>query len=798
METFMKAQIKILDEVNITYYSIDIELDYSEKEQRYKKNPRNMPSYKNIKLKKYFTKSKCGTIIPLGINYDYLIGIDVDNKGDTLIFYKELMKQYGYDQINTFFVKTINDGYHYYFKLNEEQQKGLIDFMASTSIIFSTVEHPVFIDVKYTNQVFFGSSYLTTDDGDILKYEIMNNVKPDILPDFLYTEILDKYKKSINNVKNKPQKEKTDLQIKNNNSTEKFIVNRLKLYLDCLDLNRFDNRDDWLVIGAIIFNESHNYELFKEYSKKSKKYDKDGCIKLWNSFNENHEKQVSIKRLINMAQEDCKIKKYNFAQAKLMDTKYLLEKLFFEQESDHYLGLLFGHLYFKEKFTYDEIKQKWYFINDYGLYRCDERGSIIKKHISSNFTFDILKLYEKIVGFSKNEEDKIKFNNKYNKICIFCENYKTRENVFTSAKLYCASTDLYKLLDTTSKFVIGFDNGVYDLQTNIFRDAKPEEYVSKTVGRNYIKADPENKKKAYEILRSMFGNQETFDYFMKTVSLCLIGENPEEKFFVWLGRSGANGKGLLKDIISACIGEYMDVIPSSYFYKSSITNSQSADPIMVSKKTCRYLISSELDRDEALKSSTIKTISGNDTLSVRDLYSKPETFIPPFKLILQSNVEPKITDIDGGIKRRIVIIPFIMTFVDDPREPNERQIDKTLKYEINTNKKYVNEFFEILLDYYILYKKYKLIMPKDIREATDKFINDNDPVSEWLKENIIKTNNNKNKILSSVLYNNFEQFNETNINVSTTYFKNLMLQNGVMYKRLKEGIFFFGIKFKEE
>src|SRR5437899_1088708 len=72
---------------------------------------------------------------------------------------------------------------------NEEQKKGLENFMSSTGLCFTTPENQRNIDVKYSNQFFFGPSYLI-HDGHIKKYEIETDSEPVILPYYLYDEIL--------------------------------------------------------------------------------------------------------------------------------------------------------------------------------------------------------------------------------------------------------------------------------------------------------------------------------------------------------------------------------------------------------------------------------------------------------------------------------------------------------------------------------------------------------------------------------------------------------------------------------
>lgn len=801
IRTFLKKQIDILNNNNIIYHSIDIQLSWNDVEQKLKKNPIGMPTYKNKKINCNYDSTKNGLIIPLGQKYGGLIGVDVDNKNDTINFFNNLAMDNDFD-LNTLAIKTINDGMHYYFKLSEEQQKKLNNFMASTALCFTTIEQKRNIDIKYNNQVFFGPSYLTLNNK-IYKYEIETDTEPIILPDFLYTEILKNHldqgnanKKICNNTlnieKNQPNIQPEKRKINKENEE------RLRIYLNCINPKRFDDRNEWLILGAIIYNEFGSFDLFEEYSKKSLKYDKIGCAMLWNSFKDDHNKKVYIKKLIELAEYDTENNRALFTHALINDIFGILDTLYNFGPSDLYMSYLFYNLN-KHDFMYDTINETWYAINEYGIYNINKKGDPVKKRMDQCLISAIKKEYIRLFKLITNDADaslsKALFK-KYQALVKYCASARNSDNLLSKVKLLYIVDRVYEKMDSINPNLIGFENGVYDLKENIFRNAMPEEYISVTTGYNYKIADSILKKEAMKLFETIFPDQEELKYVLKHISLGLYGANPQEQFFIWIG-SGANGKGFLRDIIQIVIGDYYDTMDITYLYKSNIIRADAPNPVMARKKNSRFVVSSEPEGDVVLKSSTIKSLSGNDPQQVRMLYGDSFNYVPKFKLVIQTNNEPVFFGFDGGMKRRATMINFPTKFVENPILFYEKQIDKTLKKKITIDKQYIHEFFEIFVDHYKLYLFEGFKMPSRFEEDTKKFIKNNDPIGEWIESNVEKTNKVKDMVRASYLYNDYIDYMEKDDRgVTQLLFKNTLCTMGITQKKKKDGLYYVGIKLK--
>ena len=90
-----------------------------------------------------------------------------------------------------------------------------------------------------------------------------------------------------------------------------------------------------------------------------------------------------------------------------------------------------------------------------------------------------------------------------------------------------------------------------------------------------------------------------------------------------------------------------------------------------------------------------------------------------------------------------------------------------------------------------------LPVPKQVKEDSLEYIDDCNEVLGFIMDGYIVTNNEKDKIQSSALFNDFKS--KTNSKMLASKFKDDMLAiSGITNKRLKSGVYFFGIKEKTE
>lgn len=749
---FLKTQFRTMKEKSITFVSKDLYIDSITDEGLVKKKIKGNPTKEDIQKgwsKPLIDYTKNGCIIPLGQEYN-LFCVDVDNKGDTVKEWNNYVDDHDIN-INTFTLKTINKGYHYYYKLKDNQISKLTGFTKDTGKKFLGCMN---IDLLYS--MYSNGPSIIEYDGDIYKYKIINDSNVAYMPKQLFNDIYNHINK-----KNDTPKIKTDKTV-NNNEYSKDI---LKLYLS--PLTKLSNRDDWLKVGSFILNNGGTVNDFNIFSKQYPSYyDEKGLISAWSVIEKNKYKCDIKKILLDY------ITPIEYFNIEVRDTEKILTSIFKENLiNDNTISNLYYSLYPNEC-IYDTSSKNWYVINEYGIYVNYKDDNImikekLKKVVNGYLLTKITDKFNQIHMSNESDDIKEKQIKELNKLKDKINSYFGKNTHKNSVINECMT--LYKKYNISNKFnnvnpyILGFNNGVYDLKNNIFRNALPEEYITITTGYDYkpLSDIPQTKiNKMNDIINSIVDDPDEKDYILKVLSLGLIGENMIEQFYLFLG-CGSNGKGVLSTFLEKTLGAYYDVLNIDYITKGGNIGKGQADPEMAKKRYCRIVVTSEPDGNITLKDSKLKELSGKDSIQCRELYKDPITFTPQFIMIILSNWLPTIDGSDGGMKRRFRLISLRNEFVDnpDPNKHNQRKRDYKVKSDYPNDNDFKLAFFHILKDKAInlMNDKFILNQPTNFKKDTDEYLNNNDPIEEFIKSFIIedKTKQKGVKVKTTEVYKSF-------------------------------------------
>ena len=118
---------------------------------------------------------------------------------------------------------------------------------------------------------------------------------------------------------------------------------------------------------------------------------------------------------------------------------------------------------------------------------------------------------------------------------------------------------------------------------------------------------------------------------------------------------GANGKSTLVGVVQDLLGSHAMTAPAGLV----IAHDHDPHPERIAAlRGRRLVVSHELEQQAQLAEQVVKTLTGGDILSARELYGRRFNFTPSHKVVLVTNHQPRVRGTDHAIWRRIRLVPF--------------------------------------------------------------------------------------------------------------------------------------------
>lgn len=159
-------------------------------------------------------------------------------------------------------------------------------------------------------------------------------------------------------------------------------------------------------------------------------------------------------------------------------------------------------------------------------------------------------------------------------------------------------------------------------------------------------------------------------------------------------------------------------------------------PEFASWRGVRYLYCTEPNSTDSINSGIMKDLTGGEVIKYRKLYSNDmQKFRPMYKIHLMCNDSPEVDGTDNGVKRRLVKVDYISKFVDASevnRAEHKYLRDSDLIEAFKDSVGVRMAFIRVLLRLYN--HAWAFEQPISVRESSRMFIEDNDAVSNFVKE----------------------------------------------------------------
>lgn len=300
-------------------------------------------------------------------------------------------------------------------------------------------------------------------------------------------------------------------------------------------------------------------------------------------------------------------------------------------------------------------------------------------------------------------------------------------------------------------YLFNCKNGTLDLRTMEFREHRPEDYLTKVSPVNY---DPEADCPRWHTFMDeiMQGDKERSDYLQKAIGYSLTGDTRMECLFILYGPTSRNGKGTTMESILRIMGEYgKNADPTMLQAKF---NAQSNGPTeeIARLAGARFVNISEPAKKLTIDAALTKRLTGNDTITARYLHENSFEFRPNFKIFINTNHRPNITDLTLFDSGRIKIIPFDRHF-------DEKEQDKDLKTTF-AKPENMSGILNWMLEGYKMFRSQGLKMPDSVINATDDYRKASDKIAQFCEACLVSKPGAM--LRSKSVYNRYKQWSEAN------------------------------------
>lgn len=381
------------------------------------------------------------------------------------------------------------------------------------------------------------------------------------------------------------------------------------------------------------------------------------------------------------------------------------------QWSDKFAAATFAS-FVKGYARYDATAKEWR-IYDGTVWKIDVGGMVVRK-LAKVFA-DALIAYASGIADEKQRLSYYEWALRYTQFRFRETLVKdARDEAFLTADDLDKDDDLFNCL-----------NGTLNLRTLEFRPHRAADLLSKVTRVNY---DPEARSERWEkfIDEISCGNKGLSRYLQKLCGYALTTGTELESCWLLYGPSTRNGKSTFCETFGYLMGDYAATIQPETLAQKQNRDSRNASGDIARLKDIRFVNCAEPPKRMLFNVPLVKQMLGRDTITARLLYQSEMQFMPKFKIFINSNHEPTVTDDTLFASGRLVVIPFNRHF-----EPNEQ--DRGLKAELQKPEN-LSGVLNWALEGLRLYRKEGLLPPDCVKAATAEYRKSSDKLGRFIDE----------------------------------------------------------------
>ena len=276
-------------------------------------------------------------------------------------------------------------------------------------------------------------------------------------------------------------------------------------------------------------------------------------------------------------------------------------------------------------------------------------------------------------------------------------------------------------------YLFNCQNGTLNLETGEFYHHRASDMLTMLSGVAYNPAARCTRWDKF-ISEIMQGDVEKALFLQKSLGYALTGDTALECFFVLYGATTRNGKGTTMETFKSLMGDYGAAASPQTIARKDSADSRAPSEDIARLNGKRFVNLSEPDQGMVLSAATVKTMTGNDTINARFLHENSFEFVPQFKLFINTNHLPRVTDPTVFSSGRVKVIPFERHF-----EPEEQ--DKTLKKTLMQPKS-LSGILNWCIEGLQRMQQEGLEPPASVSAATDEYQRSNDKMAMFFADRL--------------------------------------------------------------
>ena len=373
--------------------------------------------------------------------------------------------------------------------------------------------------------------------------------------------------------------------------------------------------------------------------------------------------------------------------------------------------------YFKPIARFDRERGIWY-VFDGKVWQPDENALAVAELAK--------RLADRLYTFALQIKDE-DTRNRYIKRVQKLQMRKNRRTMIEDAKsvypvphsIFDRNTDLFNC-----------QNGTLTLTTGEFKPHDPADFLTLMSGISY---DPDASCLRWTqfITEVMCGDEDLAAYLQKSLGYALTGDTSLECLFILYGATSRNGKGTTMETFLRIMGDYGKTSnPEMLSTKFGNTNASGPSEEIARLAGVRFVNISEPEKKITFNAALVKRMTGNDTLNARFLHENSFDFKPNFKIFINTNYKPSVSDMTLFYSNRLKLIPFKRHF-------EEHEQDKGLK-NFFAESDNLSAIFNWCYEGYKKLKTESLNDPEAVKVATKEYQEESDRIGQfvdaWLEE----------------------------------------------------------------